>query len=133
MKTWPRIRVKWDGRSTPPSVVVSEGDSRYVIQLGWEVQPRMMSERVVKEPERGEIHRGEGVSTRVGENVKAFENCCLKETEGTEGVKSGRERKSSSLELSQIGGVEPVLGLGSAFGLGPTCEDQGLRQAQGRK
>ena len=81
---WARIRVKWDGRSTPPSIVVSKGDGRCVIQLWWEVQPRMMPERVVKESERGEVPRGEEeVSTRAGESVKAFENCCLKETKGT--------------------------------------------------
>ena len=36
---WARIRVKWDGSSNPPSVVVSKGDSSFVIQLWWEFQP----------------------------------------------------------------------------------------------
>ena len=36
---WARIRVKCDGSSNPPSAVVSEGDSSFVIQLWWEVQP----------------------------------------------------------------------------------------------
>ena len=60
-----------------------KGDNRYIIQLWWEVQPWMMPERVVKEPEREEIPRGEGVRTRAGESMKAFENFYLKETEGT--------------------------------------------------
>ena len=36
---WARIRVKWDGSSNPRSVVVSEGDRSFVIQLWWEFQP----------------------------------------------------------------------------------------------
>ena len=36
---WAKIRVKWDGSSNPLFVVVSEGDSSFVIQLWWEVQP----------------------------------------------------------------------------------------------
>ena len=35
---WARIRVKWNGKTPPPYVEVSEGQSRYEIQLWWEIQ-----------------------------------------------------------------------------------------------
>ena len=82
----------------------------------------------MKELEGGVVPRGkEGVSTRIGECMETLEHYVLKVTEG---VKSGRERKSTSMEFLQIEEAEPVMGLVHAFGLGPTYEDQGSRQAQ---
>ena len=102
-----------------------------MIQLWWEVQPQIMPERAMKEPEGGDVPRGEEeVSTCAGECVETLEHCVLKVTEGTEGVKSGRERKSTSMEFLRTEEVEPVLGLVHAFDMGPTREDQGSRQAR---
>ena len=127
-----RIQVKWGGSSKPPSVVVSEGDRRFVIQLWWEVQPQMMSERAMKELEKGDVPRGEeGVSTRVGECLKALEHYGLKVTEGTEGIKSSRERKSTSVEFLQTEEAEPVLGPDLAFSEGPTLRTKGRGRPRG--
>ena len=109
---------------------MSEGDSSFVIQLWWEVQPQMMPKRAMKEPKGGDaLREEEGVSTHTGECVETLEHCVLKVTEGTEGVKSFKERKSTPIEL-QTKEVEPVLGPGCIFSLGPTCEDQGSRHAR---
>ena len=125
---WARIRVKWDGSSNPPSAIVSEGDSSFVIRLWWEIQPQMMSERAMMEPKGGDAPREEGgVSTRARECVETLEHCVLKVTEGTEEVNSCKERKSTPVELQTSGG-EPVRGPGCSFSLGPTYKDQGSRQ-----
>ena len=76
----------------------------------------------------GKSDEGAG-STCAGECVETLEHCVLKVTEGTEGVKSGKERKSTPVEL-QTEEAEPILGPGCSFSLGPTCEDQGSRQAR---
>ena len=89
------------------------------------------SDDAEKSYEGGDVPRGEeGVSTRAGECMETLEHYVLKVTEGTEGVKSDKERKSTSVEFSQTEEVEPVLGPGHAFSLGPTHEDQRLRQAR---
>ena len=106
---------------------MSKEDSSFVIQLWWEVQPQMMPKRAMKELEGGDAPREEGgVSTRAGECVETLEHCVLKVTEG---VKSGKERKSTLVEL-QTEEAEPVLGPGCSFNLGLTREDQGSRQTQ---
>ena len=62
---WARIRVKWDGSSNPPSVVVSEGDRCFVIQLWWEFQPQMKLESLKMKPEDEGATREDGeVSSR---------------------------------------------------------------------
>ena len=81
----------------------------------------------MKEPEGGDALREEGgVTTRAGECVETLEHCVLKVTEETEGVKSGKERKSNLVEL-QTEEAESVLGPGCSFSMGPTREDQGSR------
>ena len=69
------------------------------------------------------------MSTRTGECVETLEHCVLKVIKGTEGVKSGKERKSNPTEL-QTEEVESVLGPGCSFSLGPTREDQGSRKTR---
>ena len=62
------------------------------------------------EPKGGDAPNEEGgVSTRTGECVETLEHCVLKVIKGTEGVKSGKERKSNPTEL-QTEEVESVLG-----------------------
>ena len=57
---WARIRVKWDGSSNPKSVVVSEEDRSFVIQLWWEIQPQMSWESWKSKQNRGVETREEG-------------------------------------------------------------------------
>ena len=57
---WARVRVKWDGSSNSRSVVVSEGDRSFMIQLWWEFQPQMMWESRTVKPKRGNETREEG-------------------------------------------------------------------------
>ena len=84
-------------------------------------------------PESGGATREDGeVSSRARESVELLEHGRLKMTEETEGAFSCEERKSTSMEL-QTEGADPVWGPGCRFSLGPTCEDQGLRQAWGWK
>ena len=126
---WARIQVKWDGSSNPPSVVVSKGDSSFVIQLWWEFQPQMQPERLMMESESGDAPRVEGgVTTCARECMELLEHDRLKMTKEIEGAFSCEERKSTPVEL-QTESAEPVRGPGCSFSLGSTCEDQGLRQA----
>ena len=91
----------------------------------------MKPKRLTMEPESGDAPREKGgVSTQARECVELLEHDRLKMIEETEGAFSCEERKSTPVEL-QIEGVEPVRRPGCSFSLGPTSEDQGLRQAWG--
>ena len=65
---WARIRVNWDASTNPRSVVVSEGDRSFVIQLWWEIQPQLMGESRISKQNKGREIREEGdVRTRARE------------------------------------------------------------------
>ena len=148
---WARIRVKWDGSSNPRSVIVSEGDRSFAIQLWWELQPQMVWESRTSEPKKGSETREEGdVSPRAIERVgysvqdrmKTSEksNGILHREKGkfvaeerqTDGAWSREERKDKLVE-EQTGWGGSVRGMGCRCRLGPTGMGQELRRVRGRK
>ena len=130
---WAKIPVKWDGRSNPLSVVVSEGDRCFVIQLWWEFQPQMKLESLKMKPEDGGATREDReVSSRARESVELLEVGKLKMMDETEGALSCEESKPSSVEL-QSEGADHVRGYGCRSSMGPTSLTSNLRQARGWK
>ena len=92
---WARIRVKWDASSNPRSVVVSEGDTSFVIQLWWEFQPQMMGECRPSKQNRGRETREEGeVSTRASESVEQAAKESVKRADKTIGALHGEKGKN---------------------------------------
>ena len=92
---WARIRVKWDASSNPRSVVVSEGDTSFVIQLWWEFQPQMMGECRPSKQNRGRETREEGeVSTRANESVEQAAKESVKRADKTIGALYGEKGKN---------------------------------------
>ena len=84
---WARIRVKWDGSSNPRSVVVSEEDRSFVIQLWWEIQPQMSWESRTSKQNRGSGTREDGdASPRARESVELSAQNRVKNTEKSKGV-----------------------------------------------
>ena len=148
---WARIRVKWDGSSNPRSVVVSEGDRSFVIQLWWEFQPQMMLESRTMKPERGSETREEGeVSPRAIESVEYSVHDREKTTEEPKGVLPREKGKLLAVERQSDGAlsweerklklVEGQMGWGGSIRetgcrcrLGPTGMGQELRRVRVRK
>ena len=148
---WARIRVKWDGTSNPRSVVVSEGDGSFVIQLWWEFQPQLMLESRTIKPESGGETREEGeVSPRVIESVEYSVHDRVKTIEESRGVLPREKGKLSAMEMQSDGAlsweerklklVEGQTGWGGSVRetgcrcrLGPTGMGQDLRRARVRK
>ena len=84
---WARIRVIWDGSSNPRSVVVSEEDRSFEIQLWWEIQPQMSWESRTSKQNRGSGTREEGdVSPRARESVELAAQNRVKKPEKSKGV-----------------------------------------------
>ena len=84
---WARIRVKWDGSSNPKSVVVSEEDRSFAIQLWWEIQPQMSWESRTSKQNRGVETREEGdVRSRARESVELSAHARVKKLEKSKGV-----------------------------------------------
>ena len=139
---WARIRVKWDGSSNPRSMIVSEGDRSFAIQLWWEVQPQMMWENRSSEPRRETGTREEGdVSPRAIERVGNFVQDRMKKHEKPNGIlhrKTGkllvverltagawsREERKVELVEKQTGWGVSVQEMGSRCKLGPTGTGQ---------
>ena len=97
---WARIRVKWDASSNLRSVVVSEGDRSFVIQLWWEFQPQMMGESRPSKQNRGRETRGEGdVRTRASESMEQAARESVKKTDKTTGALHGEKGK-----IAEVGG-----------------------------
>ena len=95
--------MKWNGKTLPQFVEVFEGQSRYEIQLWWEIQPFVRSASALREPEtRKEIKEEEEEDARAGENV-SFAGRLLEKTDGIEGVPSCREKLSAFLAQKQSG------------------------------
>ena len=102
---WARIWVNWDASANPRSVVVSEGDRSFVIQLWWEFQPQLMGESRMSKQNRGREIREEGdARTRARESVEqaVLEN--KKRMEKTKGVLHGEKEKLAEVE-GQIDGI----------------------------
>ena len=107
---WARIWVKWDASSNPMSVVVSEGDTSFVIQLWWEFRPQMMGECRPSKQNRGRETREEGeVSTRASESVEQAARESVKRVDKTIGALHGEKGKNVA-----VGGAEWDAALGSA-------------------
>ena len=103
---WARIRVTWDGTSNPRSVVVSEGDRSFVIQLWWEFQPQMMLEsRTMKSESGGEIREEGEVSPRAIESVEYSVHARVKTTEETKGALPREKGKLSTVEMQTEGAL----------------------------
>ena len=101
---WARIRVKWDGSSNPRSVVVSDGDRSFVIQLWWEFQPQMMWESQTSKLNRGSETREEGdVSPRAREGVEYSAHDSVKMTEKPKGVLHREKGKLAVVERQTDG------------------------------
>ena len=101
---WARLRVNWDASANPRSVVVSEGDRSFVIQLWWEFQPQLMGESRMSKQNRGREIKEEGdARTRTRESVEqaVLEN--KKRMEKTKGVLHGEKEKLAEVE-GQIDG-----------------------------
>ena len=97
---WARIRVKWDAYANPRSVVVSEGDSSFVIQLWWEFQPQLMGECRPSKQNRGRETREEGeVCTRASGSVEQAARESVKRADKTIGALHGEKGK-----IAEVGG-----------------------------
>ena len=104
---WARIRVKWDASSNPRSVVVSEGDSSFVIQLWWEFQPQMMGECRPSKLNRGRETREEGeVRTRASESVEQAARESVTRADKTTGALHGEKGKNAEVG-GQMDGMLP--------------------------
>ena len=91
---WARIRVNWDASSNPRSVVVSEGDRSFVIQLWWEFQPQMLWESRTSKQNRGREIREEGdASPCARESVEQSAQERVKKTEKPTGCCIGKRER----------------------------------------
>ena len=84
---WARIQVKWDGSSNPTSVVVSEEDRSFVIQLWWEIQPQMLWESWKPKQNRGaETREEDEVRSRARGSVETTAQAREKRVEKSKGA-----------------------------------------------
>ena len=101
---WARIRVKWDGSSSPGSMIVAEGDRNFAIQLWWELQPRMMWENSLSKPRRDFGTREEGdVCPRAMERVGHVARDRLKKHEKLNGISHKKIEKLLGVERNKDG------------------------------
>ena len=104
---WARIRVKWNGITPPPYIEMSEGQSRYEIQLWWEIQPFVRFANALTEMAAGNERREDKEEgTRAGESVGVLGRRREK-IYGIEDVSSGREKKIGCLAQKQANEVDP--------------------------
>ena len=102
---WARIRVNWDASANPRSVVVSEGDRSFVIQLWWEIQPQLMGESRISKQNKGRENREEGdARTRARESVEQPVLEKEKRMEKTKEVLHGEKEKLAEVE-GQFDGI----------------------------
>ena len=101
---WARIRVKWDGSSSPGSMIVSEGDRNFAIQLWWELQPQMMWENRLSKPRRDTGTREEGdVYPRAIERVGHSAQDRTKKHEKSNGISHRKTEKLLGVERNKDG------------------------------
>ena len=101
---WAGIRVKRDGSSNPRSMIVSEGDRSFAIQLWWELQPQMMWESRSPEPRREAGTREEGdVNPRAIERVGHFDQDSMKRHEKPNGSLHRKTRMLLIVEKERDG------------------------------
>ena len=101
---WARIRVKWDGSSSPGSMIVSEGDRNFAIQLWWELQPQMMWENRLSKPRRDTGTREEGdVYPRAIERVGHYAQDRMKKHEKLNGISHRKTEKLLGVERNKDG------------------------------
>ena len=104
---WAMIRVNWDASSNPMSVVVSEGDRSFVIQLWWELQPQLMGESRMSKQNRGRENREEGdACTRARGSVEQAAQENVKRTEKKTRILHGEKGKLAEVE-GQMDGISP--------------------------
>ena len=113
--------MKWIEKTLPQYVEVFEGQSRYEIQLWWEIQPFVRSASASREPKaRNEIkEEEEEEGARAGESVRSAGSRWEK-TDGIEDVPSRREKLSDCL-AQKLSGEDPrtdqIFGVGQVLGL----------------
>ena len=101
---WARIRVKWGGSSSPGSMIVSEGDRNFEIQLWWELQPQMMWENRMSKPRRDTGTREEGDEyPRATERVGHAAQDRMKKQEKSNGISHRKSEKLLGVEINKDG------------------------------
>ena len=101
---WARIRVRWDGSSSLRSMIVSEGDRNFVIQLWWELQPQMMWENRSSKLRRDTGTNEEGdVIPRAIERVGHFAQDMMKKHEKSNGISHRKIEKLLGVERNKDG------------------------------
>ena len=147
---WARIRVKWDGSSSPGSMIVAEGDRNFAIQLWWELQPRMMWENSLSKQRRDIGTREEGdVCPRAMERVGHAAQDRLKKPEKLNGILHKKIEKLLGVErnkdgvgsrdeqkvvlVEQTGRGVSVQEVGCRCRPGPTGTGQEVRRDWGKK
>ena len=96
---------------------VFEGQSRYEIQLWWEIQPFVRSTSTLREPEaRNEIKEEEEEGAHAGESMRSAGSSWEK-IDGTEHVPSRRERLSKKQSDEEDPWTNQFCGVGQGSGL----------------
>ena len=128
---WARIRVKWDGSSSPGSMIVSEGDRNFAIQLWWELQPQMMWENRLSKPRRDTGTREEGdVYPRAIERVGHSAQDRMKKHEKSNGISHRKTEKLLGVERNKDGvgsRDEQKVELAEQTGRGASVQEVGCR------